>query len=168
MGHTPTAPSAGKFWLSYRLKAQRLPHIALIARGWLADSCVLVRASHGWPFADSRLERAMNDAATMMRYDANKKSTSVAYLLWFFLGMFGAHRFYLGHTGTAVTLLVITLVSLPLMFVLIGLLTILIPCVWWLVDAFLIPSMTRDSNNGLVLHLSRTTPPATQTHRAAA
>ncbi|WP_342621698.1 NINE protein, partial [Pseudomonas aeruginosa] len=24
-----------------------------------------------------------------------------AYLLWFFLGGFGAHRFYLGKTGTA-------------------------------------------------------------------
>lgn len=27
-------------------------------------------------------------------YDANKKSKLVSYLLWFFLGGFGAHRFY--------------------------------------------------------------------------
>lgn len=29
-----------------------------------------------------------------IRYDADKKSKLVAYLLWFFLGAFGAHRFY--------------------------------------------------------------------------
>ena len=34
-------------------------------------------------------------------YEASRKSTFVAYLLWFFLGLFGAHRFYTraGRTG---------------------------------------------------------------------
>lgn len=35
-------------------------------------------------------------------YDANKKSKLVAYLLWFFLGAFGAHRFYVRKTLSAV------------------------------------------------------------------
>jgi hypothetical protein len=30
------------------------------------------------------------------------KSKGVAYLLWFFLGVFGAHRFYLGKIGTGI------------------------------------------------------------------
>lgn len=30
------------------------------------------------------------------------KSTGVAYLLWFFLGVFGGHHFYLGKTGRAI------------------------------------------------------------------
>lgn len=34
-------------------------------------------------------------------YDANKKSKLVAYLLWFFLGAFGAHRFYLRRAKSA-------------------------------------------------------------------
>ena len=30
------------------------------------------------------------------------KSKGVAYLLWFFLGMFSAHRFYLGKVGSGI------------------------------------------------------------------
>ena len=33
-------------------------------------------------------------------YDANRKSAGVAYLLCIFLGGVGAHRFYLGRSGT--------------------------------------------------------------------
>ena len=83
----------------------------------------------------------MSDAAKMMQYDANKKSVGIAYLLWFFLGMFGAHRFYLGRTTSAVIILVLTIVSIFLTFVGIGLITILIPSIWVLIDIFLIPGM---------------------------
>ncbi|WP_057388530.1 TM2 domain-containing protein [Pseudomonas aeruginosa] len=48
-----------------------------------------------------------------------QKSTGTAYLLWFFLGGFGAHRFYLGKTGTAVTQLIITLIGCFTLFPLI-------------------------------------------------
>jgi TM2 domain-containing membrane protein YozV len=48
----------------------------------------------------------MTEAATLMRYEANKKSPMVAYLLWWFFGTFGGHRFYLGHTGSAVAMLI--------------------------------------------------------------
>lgn len=36
---------------------------------------------------------------------------SVAYILWFFLGGLGGHRFYLGKTGSAVGLLILTLIT---------------------------------------------------------
>ena len=55
------------------------------------------------------------------------KSAGVAYALWFFLGILSLHRFYLGRPGTAV-------LQILSYFILIGF-------VWWLVDAFLIPSM---------------------------
>ena len=47
--------------------------------------------------------RAGDPAGTelMMRYDANKKSVLLAYLIWFFLGLFGVHRFYLGRVSRA-------------------------------------------------------------------
>ncbi|MFQ6778186.1 MAG: NINE protein [Alphaproteobacteria bacterium] len=40
---------------------------------------------------------------------ASPKSRLVAFLLAFLVGIFGAHRFYLGKTGTAITQLVLTL-----------------------------------------------------------
>lgn len=32
-----------------------------------------------------------------------QKSVGTAYLLWFFLGVIGAHQFYLGKTGRAIS-----------------------------------------------------------------
>jgi len=97
----------------------------------------------------------ISDATALMRYDANKKSALVAYLLWFFLGWFGAHRFYLGRIGSGVAQLVITLVSLMLTVVGVGFLGFLIVAIWAFVDAFLIPGMTRDHNNRLIALLGR-------------
>lgn len=71
------------------------------------------------------------------RVENNSKSTGVAYLLWFFLGGFGAHRFYLGKTGSAVGLLVLTLLTSWWTF---GIPTI----IWVIIDAFLIPSIIRE------------------------
>jgi TM2 domain-containing membrane protein YozV len=90
-----------------------------------------------------------------MRYDANKKSTLVAYLLWFFLGWLGGHRFYLGATGSAIAMLIITIVSTLLVFFGIGLLGLLAIGIWALVDAFLIPGMVRNQNNELINILTR-------------
>lgn len=72
-----------------------------------------------------------------------QKSTGVAYLLWFFVGGFGGHRFYLGKTGTAVTQLIITVVGL---FTLIPL---IITGIWLLVDAFLIPAIVRENTENV-------------------
>jgi TM2 domain-containing membrane protein YozV len=37
---------------------------------------------------------ATADATNLSRYEEGRKSTGIAYLLWFFLGLFGAHRLY--------------------------------------------------------------------------
>ncbi|AVF05541.1 MULTISPECIES: TM2 domain-containing protein [Devosia] len=56
-----------------------------------------------------------------------QKSTGVAYALWFFLGILSLHRFYLGRPGTAI-------LQILSYFIIVGFL-------WWIIDAFLIPSM---------------------------
>jgi TM2 domain-containing membrane protein YozV len=81
------------------------------------------------------------------------KSAVVAYLLWFFLGWSGAHRFYLARRGSAATILVPTLVSIPLTFVLVGFLTWMVAIVWLFVDLFLIPGMTEAYNRELAARM---------------
>lgn len=90
------------------------------------------------------------DAKAMMAFESEKKSTGITYLLWFFLGGFGAHRFYLGRTGSAIAMLVITIVSWILTFVAIGAVGLIVIGIWWIVDAFLIPGIAREHNQALM------------------
>lgn len=64
-----------------------------------------------------------------MRVTNEGPSQTVASLLWFFLGLFSGHRFYLGRPLSAV-------LQIASYFILVGFL-------WLLVDAFLIPGMVR-------------------------
>jgi len=93
--------------------------------------------------------RAVNPARQQMMYDANRKSVGAAYLLWFFLGGFGAHRFYLTQTGTAVAQLLLLLLGwIPFFigWVVLG--------VWLFVDLFLIPGIAREENMRLADRLT--------------
>ena len=93
---------------------------------------------------------ARSSARQQMMYDANRKSTGVAYLLWFLLGGFGAHRFYLGQTGSATAQLILLLLGwIPLFvgWVVLG--------VWLFVDLFLIPGIARDENMRVADRLTR-------------
>ncbi|NOT02409.1 MAG: NINE protein [Phycisphaerales bacterium] len=58
------------------------------------------------------------------------RTIPVAYLLWFFFGLVGVHRFYCGRIGTG------------LLWAFTGGLA----GIGWLIDAFLIPDMVRESN----------------------
>tara|TARA_Y100001001_G_C7839467_1_gene250082 strand:+ start:149 stop:448 length:300 start_codon:yes stop_codon:yes gene_type:complete len=90
------------------------------------------------------------NARAHMMYDANRKSTGVAYLLCIFLGGFGAHRFYLGRTGTGAVQLVLWLLGWATLFI------AWIPLgIWIIVDLFLIPGMARNENMSLADKFSR-------------
>lgn len=69
------------------------------------------------------------------------KTKLISYLLWFFFGGFGGHRFYLGRIKTGIAQLLLTVTG---SFLLVPLIPLLI---WLLVDAFLIPRMVDDANN---------------------
>lgn len=74
---------------------------------------------------------------------APPKSSGVAYLLWFFFGLFGVHHFYLGRTGWGVAYLLSTLL---LGWLGLGVILVMVGC---FIDLFLIPSYTRDANRRL-------------------
>ena len=89
---------------------------------------------------------AASESQRMMAYDAQKKSLAVAYLLWWFVGMFGAHRFYLGKTGSAVAMLVVTLISIPALLIFVGIIGIIVVWIIWIVDAFTMPGTVKMHN----------------------
>jgi TM2 domain-containing membrane protein YozV len=82
------------------------------------------------------------------QYDIEKKSLVAAYVLWFFLGYVGAHRFYLGRPLSGLIMLALSGVTLLLTLVSFGFLGFLWGAVglWWLIDALLIPGMAAGSN----------------------
>lgn len=58
------------------------------------------------------------------------RTTLVAYILWFFFGFLGVHRFYCGRIGTGI----------------LWVLTAGLFGIGWLIDVFLIPDMVRQAN----------------------
>ena len=94
-----------------------------------------------------------SDVARLMQYDAAKKSTGIAYLLWFFLGGLGVHRFYLGQTGSGVAMAIISIISWITVFIGIGLVGLAVIGIWWFVDAFLIPGIATRVNQELATRL---------------
>ena len=66
------------------------------------------------------------------------KSRLATTLLALFLGMFGAHRFYAGKSGTAIVMLILTLIGVfTLVFFAIGLILIISVGIWAFVDFIL-------------------------------
>ena len=95
------------------------------------------------------------------RLGNDKKSGVVAYALWFFVGWFGAHRFYFGKNKIAIFFIALSLISIFTWFFLVGIATAIILVVWVLVDAFLIPNWieadTQEKRERLIEELAQTT-----------
>ena len=85
---------------------------------------------------------------TSAQYDIEKKSLLVAYLLWFFLGYVGAHRFYLGRPVSGFIMLALSAVTLVITLVSFGFLSFLwfVVGLWWFIDALLIPGIVAGRN----------------------
>jgi len=84
-------------------------------------------------------QRVTNDA----------KSAGIAYALWFFIGWAGAHRFYLGRSGSAIAMLALSIIGFITAFIGVGLVLLLVVGIWALVDAFLIPGIVREDKEAL-------------------
>jgi TM2 domain-containing membrane protein YozV len=69
----------------------------------------------------------------------DKPSMGAAYLLGIFLGLLGAHRFYLGRTGSGIVMLILSCTLLGLI--------ITVP--WHIIDWFLIGGWVREKTDNL-------------------
>ena len=70
----------------------------------------------------------------------------MAYLLWFFLGLIGIHRFYLKHNRTGLAYLGIWAIAIVTSLLGLGAWPALAVYLWVIVDIFLMPSMVRRAN----------------------
>lgn len=85
-----------------------------------------------------------------------RKEPIVAWILWFFLGVFGGHRFYLGQHKEGFVLVgvwVFFVLILSTLFGAVGLPTLGVVCfalvwVWWIVEACMLNSNIRKANSG--------------------
>lgn len=85
-----------------------------------------------------------------------RKEPIVAWILWFFLGVFGAHRFYLKQPKEGLMLLgvwVSFVLILSTLFGVVGFPTLGVVCIvlvwiWWIVEACTLNSNIRKSNSG--------------------
>ncbi|PVH28074.1 hypothetical protein DDE20_14950 [Pararhodobacter oceanensis] len=89
------------------------------------------------------------------RVSNDAKSPVIAYVLWFFLGGLGGHRFYLGRVGSAVIMLALFVVGILTLGLFIGVVPLGIVGIWILVDAFLIPGMVQSSKDEMRRQLAQ-------------
>lgn len=75
----------------------------------------------------------------LQEVESESKSTLTAYLLLFFLGMFGAHNFYLGKPGAGTSQLILSILGYLTTLIFIGFIPLTIVGIWVIVDAFGIP-----------------------------
>ena len=95
------------------------------------------------------------DTQALMAFEAGKKSAVVAYLLWFFTGGIGGHRFYAGRTGSAVAQLVLAILGWTTVWMLgFGLLFLIPLGVWVLIDVFLLGGIISQYNAALMARLN--------------
>ena len=75
----------------------------------------------------------------LLHYYENHRKVEIAYLFWLLAGLVGAHRFYMRRQGSAVAMLLLTIIIVG----------IPITIIWWIIDAILIPSIVRELNRDL-------------------
>lgn len=79
-----------------------------------------------------RMARAM---LIEQRYGNEKRGYLLIFALWFFLGLFGAHRFYAGKIGTGILMILLLITGITFL--------------WWIVDAFLMMGWINKHNEAL-------------------
>ena len=86
---------------------------------------------------DRRRDRAIGDPAN------TATATLLTYVVWFFLGNLGGHRFMTGRVGTGLIMLLLHGLGWLTFWFGLGFLIWALVGVWWLIDALLIPGWLR-------------------------
>ncbi len=91
----------------------------------------------------------MGDQSVSVQMNLQGKNILVAYLLWWFLGWLGVHRFYLGRVGTGLAQLLLFIIGWVTLIILIGYVLLIVWLVWWALDAYFTYIMVAEENQKL-------------------
>lgn len=83
--------------------------------------------------------------------DVSSKSRLATALLAFFLGSFGAHRFYIGKTGSAVAMLALTILGWITVWFVVGIAFFVAVGIWALVDFIIALAGSMKDGQGKVI-----------------
>jgi TM2 domain-containing membrane protein YozV len=97
------------------------------------------------------LSEAAQQGTAVPAAGISPKSRLATTLLAFFLGMFGAHRFYIGRTGTAILMLALTIVGIPLCLVIVGIFVLIALRIWSLIDFIIAVTGNMRDRDGLLI-----------------
>ena len=86
-------------------------------------------------------------------FEKKKINKTPAYLLWFFLGTLGVHRFFIGDKGIGITQLALTVVGWLTAIFLVGFIFLGIVGIWLLVDIFMLSSRIDQINEKKEMHI---------------
>lgn len=96
----------------------------------------------------------MGEQTVAVKMNMEGKSVVIAYLLWWFLGWAGVHRFYLGHVKTGIAQLLMVVLGMVLTVIFVGYLILLCWFVWWVLDAYYTYKYVEEENQKLGVNAS--------------
>ncbi|WP_371188344.1 NINE protein [Thalassotalea maritima] len=91
----------------------------------------------------------MSEQNYSVQMNIEGKNILVAYLLWWFLGFLGVHRFYLGRPKSGVAQLVLLALGFATLIIVIGYVLLIALFVWWCLDAYFTYKIVQEENEKL-------------------
>jgi TM2 domain-containing membrane protein YozV len=91
----------------------------------------------------------MNEQSVSVKMNMEGKNMIIAYLLWWFMGWAGVHRFYLGRVKTGLAQLLLSIIGYLTVAFVVGFAFLIVWFIWWMLDAYLTFKIVREENEKL-------------------
>lgn len=88
----------------------------------------------------------MGEQSVSIKMNIEGKNMLVAYLLWWFLGWAGVHRFYLGRVKSGIAQLLLFILGWATAIFVIGYALIIGWLIWWALDAYFTYKIVAEEN----------------------